>query len=110
MFTSLDDLKKKAKKDEKKDDKSTESYSGGEKSGLAVSRRDDPLDALMEKAKQGGRDHAAEGKDGAPKTELRITLWSNGFQVDGGEFRDYDSPNNKQFMKELHDGYVPKEL
>lgn len=27
-----------------------------------------------------------------------------------GEFRDYNSEENKAFMKELNEGYVPKEL
>jgi hypothetical protein len=30
--------------------------------------------------------------------------------VDEGEFRPYDAPENKQFMKELNEGYVPKEI
>ena len=30
--------------------------------------------------------------------------------MDGGEFRDYNSEQNKEFMKELNEGYIPKEL
>ncbi len=41
---------------------------------------------------------------------MRITLYSNGFTVDRGEFRPYDDEKNKQFMKELNEGYVPKEI
>ena len=41
---------------------------------------------------RGGREHAQEGRGGAPKTELRITLYSNGFTIDNGEFRDYNDP------------------
>lgn len=48
--------------------------------------------------------------DGKPKTELRIKLYSNGFQVDDGPFRPYEAEENKQFMKELNEGYVPKEI
>ena len=59
---------------------------------------------------RGGKDHQAEGKGGAPKTELRITLYSNGFTIDKGDFRPYDDPVNQQFMKELNEGYVPKEI
>lgn len=43
---------------------------------------------------RGGRDHQTEGKGGAPKTELRITLYSNGFTIDSGEFRAYEDPVN----------------
>ncbi len=41
---------------------------------------------------------------------MKITLYANGFQVDGGEFRPYEAPENQQFMKELKDGYVPREI
>ena len=41
---------------------------------------------------------------------MRITLYQNGFTVDKGEFREYDTPENKEFMSELNKGYVPKEL
>ena len=39
-----------------------------------------------------------------------ITLYSNGFQVDEGPFRPYEAEENKVFMKELNEGYVPKEI
>jgi UBX domain-containing protein 1 len=38
------------------------------------------------------------------KQEIKITLYSNGFTVNNGEFRDYEDPANKTFMKELKDG------
>ena len=41
---------------------------------------------------------------------MKVTLWQNGFQVDDGEFRDYEAPENKKFMADLNEGYVPKEL
>lgn len=40
----------------------------------------------------------------------KITLYSNGFTVDDGEFRDYNLPENDRFMKEINKGVVPKEL
>jgi UBX domain-containing protein 1 len=97
------------KKDDKKDKKVTTSYAGGEKSGMAVENPTD-IDGIVEKAKQGGREHASAGKAGAPATELKITLYSNGFVVGDGPFRDYEGPENKQFMKELNEGYVPNEI
>ena len=30
--------------------------------------------------------------------------------MDEGEFRPYESEENKAFMKELNEGYVPKEI
>ena len=59
---------------------------------------------------RGGKDRGTQREEGAPKTELKITLYSNGFVVDDGEFRAYEEPNNKQFMKELNEGFVPKEI
>ena len=54
---SLDDYKKKDDKDKKKP---TTAYSGGEKSGMAVEYPDDPvLQGLVDKAKQGGSEHAS---------------------------------------------------
>ena len=53
----------------------------------------------------------ASQKEGDPKDDVKIILWGNGFQiVDEGEFREYDTPENKQFMKDLNDGKLPKEL
>ena len=60
---------------------------------------------LVAKAEKGG----TESKDGA-KSDVKITLWANGFQVDDAELRDYNDPMNKEFMKDLNEGYVPKEL
>lgn len=81
----------------------------------------DDIEGILAKAKQylnlnsnylyrGGQEHANEGKGGAPKTELKITLYSNGFQIDDGPLREYNIPENQQFMKELNKGYVPKEI
>ena len=52
--------------------------------------------ALVDAAKTGG-----PLKDGET-TEVKIILWSNGFQVtDDGPLRDYKDPANKAFMDEL---------
>ena len=71
------------KKEEKKDKKGTDAYSGGEKSGLAVEHPDD-VTGIIEKAKQASREQQEKGgnKGGPPKTEIKITLYSNGFVVD----------------------------
>ena len=41
---------------------------------------------------------------------MKITLWKNGFQVDDGEFRANDNPANEPFLKDLMNGFVPREL
>lgn len=63
------------------------------------------FDDLVNKAKTGG-----EVPKGDSKSDVKVTLWANGFQVDDGELRDYNDPANKDFMKDLNEGYVPKEL
>lgn len=103
MFKSLSDYKKDDKDDKKK---KTTSYVGGEKSGMAVENPTD-IDGIVEKARQGGKQHAESGSD---KPQLKITLYSNGFVVGDGPFRPYDAPESQQFMKELNEGYVPQEV
>jgi hypothetical protein len=41
---------------------------------------------------------------------MKITLYQNGFLLNDGELRDYESPENKEFMKVLKDKKVPKEI
>jgi UBX domain-containing protein 1 len=57
-----------------------------------------------------GKNKGEEGKGEEPKNNLKITLYSNGFVIDDGQFRPYDAPENKEFMKELNEGYVPREI
>ena len=46
-----------------------------------------------------------ESGGGKAKTNCKITLYSNGFTVDDGEFRPYEEPANKKFMADLMKGY-----
>jgi UBX domain-containing protein 1 len=107
MFRTLDDVNKNNKKTEKVN----ESYTGGEKSGMAVENPDD-IEGVLKKAKENSEKFSSiDGEERKkPDTEVRITVYQNGFTVDEGEFREYDTPENKEFMKELNEGYVPKEL
>ena len=67
---------------------------------MAVENPDD-INGIIEQAKKNSDKHKEEGRE-KPDQEVRITLYQNGFQVDGGEFREYDTPENKEFMKELN--------
>ena len=97
-------------KEKGKTEKTTESYTGGEKSGMAVENPDD-IEGVLKKAKENSEKYKDGGEERKkPDTEVRITVYQNGFVVDDGEFRVYDTPENKEFMKELNEGYVPKEL
>ncbi|KAL4487614.1 hypothetical protein ABPG72_017403 [Tetrahymena utriculariae] len=110
MFKTLDDLK--GKKDDKQDNKkNTNSYAGGEKSGLAVENPDD-INGIIEKAEKNTTSDEVKGskKSRDDEVKCKITLYQNGFCIDDGEFRDYNTPENKQFMKELNQQIVPMEL
>lgn len=79
---------------------------------MAVENPDDIM-GVIEKAKNNSQKRE-ENKDdyetNKPDTEIRITLYQNGFTVEGGELREYEKEENKSFMKELNEGYVPAEL
>ena len=60
----------------KGDKKNTESYSGGEKSGMAVENPDDIM-GIVDKAKNNSKNKKEEEKK--PDVEIRITLFKNGF-------------------------------
>ena len=106
MFRTLGDLNK---DDSKGDKKTTESYTGGEKSGMAVENPDD-INGIVAKAKEGSEKSKNRDDKDKPDVEIRITLYANGFTIENGELREYDTPENKEFMKELNEGYIPKEL
>jgi len=39
-----------------------------------------------------------------------LIFWRNGFQIDNGPLRPYDDPANQQFLTDIKNGIVPKEL
>ena len=73
MFRSLEDIRKEEKKGGG-DKKTTESYTGGEKSGMAVENPDD-IDGVIKQAKENSeKNREQDGKD-KPDVEVRITLY-----------------------------------
>lgn len=50
-----------------------------------------------------GRKPGDNNKSG--DVNCKITLYQNGFQVDNGPFREYNTPENQEFMKDLNKGY-----
>ena len=87
----FNDLKKDDKP--KKDKKTNDYYTGGHSSGLNV---EDPEDDVEGFNKQGNK--------------IKLTVWKNGFQIDDGEFRGLDVPENQKFMEEVNKGFIPQEL
>jgi len=53
-------------------------------------------------------EYAKEEKSKSGANVCKIILYENGFQIDEGEFQDYNDPKNKEFMKRLNDGYIPQ--
>eukprot|EP00831_Metopus_contortus_P083877 TRINITY_DN938_c0_g1_i5.p1 TRINITY_DN938_c0_g1~~TRINITY_DN938_c0_g1_i5.p1 ORF type:complete len:259 (-),score=47.39 TRINITY_DN938_c0_g1_i5:23-799(-) len=98
MYRTLGDIKQKEEKKEGK--KSAEFYSGGSKSGMAVSTPED-VQNIIGQAERGG---PISGKS------VKITMYQDGFMVNDGEFRNYTDERNKEFMSQLKKGQVPKEL
>ena len=104
MFHTLDDYKKKESPSDKGNRKTTDSYTGGKSSGIAVENPDD----WMEKV----RKNEKNSKSGFEKTKNKLTLklYKNGFILDDSPFRDISKPENKKFMDEVEKGYIPNEL
>ena len=75
---------------------------------MAVENPDDIM-GVIDKAKENSEKNRDSDKK-KPDVELRITLYQNGFTIEGGELRPYDTAENKEFMSELNKGYVPEEL
>lgn len=103
MIRSLDDIKK---EESKKKNDSNDFYVGGEKSGLAVSTPD--VQSIVDRAKQNPVQRDEREASNEPK--IRVSLYSNGFTVNDGPFRDYNLPESKTFMEQTNQGQVPDEL
>ena len=78
---------------------------------MAVENPDD-IDGIMKQAEENSKKkkESGGGKEESKRPEVRVTLFQNGFTVDNGELREYNTEENKEFMSELNKGYVPKEL
>ena len=95
------------KPEEEKKRNTNDYYAGGDKSGIAIQTPDDVNDILNQARNQSADPGQQPGED---EISIKITLWKNGFCVDDGEFRDYDEPQNKQFMTDIRANRVPQEI
>lgn len=100
MIHGLSDLNKDKDKEEKKK-KTTDFYTGGHSSGLAVSSPD--VNSILSKASK-------ESKAEAGEVNITVTLYSNGFIVNDGPLRNYTDPDSQAFMAQLNQNRVPQEL
>ena len=73
----------------------------------------DAFDNVVRQAQQNSREESSDQGRQRPEgvSDLKIILWGNGFQVgDDGPFRDKNAEENKQFIEELQQGVVPREI
>ena len=105
MFHTLDDYRDKNRDEKKEKDnrKTTDSYTGGKSSGIAV---ENPEDDWLKNMKK----YDNKEKFDKTKNKLKLSLYKNGFILEGGEFRNKNEPQNKKFMDEIEKGYIPNEL
>ncbi|KAL6650863.1 hypothetical protein ACP70R_009788 [Stipagrostis hirtigluma subsp. patula] len=121
-------------------DEPQEYYTGGEKSGMLVQdpTRKNDVDAIFEQARQMGalqgvpppfdgqssssRSFTGTGRllsgetapTAAPQPPAEVLhnihLWTNGFSVDDGPLRDYEDPENADFIESIKKSQCPQEL
>lgn len=99
----------------KNDEKKTEYYAGGTDghgggSGLNVidpATSNDPMQKIINNAMKDSNEMSGQNP---PEGMRKITLYRNGFTVDDGPLRDLESPENRQFIDALSQGYIPKEV
>lgn len=104
-IASLDDYKK-----EEEDKKATQSYAGGEKSGLAIQNPSDPNAAGDDEQWKRMQQMASSSSGPLPSDHVQVTVYRNGFVVGEGPFRNITDPLNKKFMDEMAQGRCPSEL
>ncbi|EEA07313.1 UBX domain-containing protein [Cryptosporidium muris RN66] len=68
----------------------TTSYTGGEKSGIAIENPNEPHNI--------------------PPNAHRVILYNNGFILDNGEFRSLDDTKNLEFVRDIKNSIAPEEL
>jgi len=96
MVRTLGDLSK----DDKKDDKATESYAGGERSGLAI-QNPSGMDEAIARGREAGS---------IPEGSATVDLYKNGFILNGGAFRPISDPIHQRFYDDITNGVAPEEL
>jgi len=101
-----------ASKGNGKGKKGVESYSGGERSGMAVYQPGqdgappDPTDPFAAARAAGAVD--TSGNMGP--VEQTVTIYQDGFTINDGVFRPLTDPANKKFYDDIHAGQCPDEL
>eukprot|EP00391_Amoebophrya_sp_Ameob2_P013953 CAMPEP_0178999598 /NCGR_PEP_ID=MMETSP0795-20121207/10157_1 /TAXON_ID=88552 /ORGANISM="Amoebophrya sp., Strain Ameob2" /LENGTH=256 /DNA_ID=CAMNT_0020692405 /DNA_START=133 /DNA_END=903 /DNA_ORIENTATION=+ len=94
--------------------KGIESYSGGERSGMAVLQpgqgQENPDSSGAADAFAAARAAGAVTGGSLPHGSAQITLYADGFTVNGGPLRSLADPKNKKFVDDIQAGNAPEEL
>ena len=113
MFRTLKDLNKDndVPSDDEEEKKNVDWYAGGTSSGMAVDSGEPEIADNIKKIVKKAKENAADGKGLSEESvKIKIRLFSDGFTIDDGPLRGYDSEENKSFMEQLAQGYVPREI
>jgi hypothetical protein len=62
------------------------------------------FDQIAKSAAEAGAVNTSQGGDGVT---TKVTMYRNGFVVDDGPLRDFNSPDNAQFLQAIERGQVP---
>eukprot|EP01039_Chlorochromonas_danica_P005690 gene5690-6274_t len=113
-FRTLEDLNKK----EEEEGKRNEYFAGGLDqrgggSGLSVvgpptAGSANLYDRLAQRAQQ--QQQEGQAASGGEVTSVEVIFYRNGFTVDGGPLRDLNAPENREFLRAMEVGEVPREL
>lgn len=104
-FGSLADMRKKEEEEAKAKGRATESYVGGERSGLAVENPDDHFKRMQEL----NETQRGDGQSSSDNVQRTVTIYRDGFTVDDGPLRPLSDPLNKKFMDDIARGRAPEE-
>jgi len=70
----------------------------------------DPLERIVQRAREDTAGRGAPADGGPPANSVRVTMYRNGFTVGDGPFRALDDPANAPFLADMARGFVPREL
>lgn len=67
------------------------------------------MNDLIEKARS-QKNEAEKSEAWQTRGGMKVTVFKNGFQLEGGSFREISGENEKQFLEDLKEGLLPEEL
>ena len=85
-------------------------FSGGDRGGVEFYSNDDAAKTYKQTEELAMRNNGNKYHDASKKDFIiNVVLYKNGFTVNDGPLREYNTPENKQFVADVKEGYIPKE-